>query len=143
MNGPVESYLCSRLLGQGEHVLIVNWFQDDNFEENAHKLDEIFDFGNLLFTLEHLLHVLFHQLRLLVTFDVMEYGHLGTGRHHDFQAVGHVLVVPCKVLGVDILSLGHGPLLLLLFLLALYGDFDFLHGQPFTRLLPILLIVIN
>lgn len=98
MNGAVESYLCSRLLGQGEHVLIVNWFQDDNFEENAHKLDEIFDFGNLLFTLEHLLHILFHQLGLLVTFDVMEYGHLGTGRHHDLQAVGHVLVVPYEVL---------------------------------------------
>jgi hypothetical protein len=51
--------------------------------------------------------------------------------------------VPCEVLGVDILSLGHGSLLLLLFLLALDCDFDFLHGQPFTRLLPILLIVIN
>ena len=123
-------------------MFIVDGFQDNNLEENAHKLDEIFDFGNFLFALEHLLHVLFHQLRLLIIRDVVEYGHLGTGRHHDFEAVRHLLIVPCKVLGVHVVSLGHRTLLLL-FLLALDRDFDLPHGQPLTRLLPVLILVIN
>ena len=124
-------------------MLIVDGFQDDDFEEYADKLDEVFDFGNFLFALEHLLHVLFHQLRLLVSRDVVEYGHLGTGRHHDLQAVRHLLVVPCKVLRFHVVSLGHRTPLLLLFLLALDGDFNLLKGQPFTRFLPVLLLVVN
>ena len=143
MKVAVESYLCPGLLCQGEHVLIEDGFQDDDLEENAHKPDEIFDFGDFLLTLEHLSHILFHQLCLLVPCDVVEYGHLATGRYHDLQAVGHVLVVPCDVPGVCIVSLGHGSALLLLLQLALDGDLDLLHGQPFTRLSPVLLLVIH